>query len=526
MAGEGNEQSEKQPIPHTEALPEVQDSAPTPEGQRAEETNGDLKDASNAAVGDMLDKVKEQVASSANFFDIEGKFDLEKAREVAASIPVEVLNEIESKSPGALIDLFTEQIDEKNFEVNFRGNGAAESLIGLSWILKSKPGVRVVEVTYPPDKGGHSRTGHRQGLQGSFYDNQGYVEVHSRYKVSIVREFAEGSPALERMQKQAADTVAEFEKSKDSPRFTQFMAMLDNDKYKRISDDPQVIAKMIVETSANYGVDPYLVMSLLKLEDGNSGQFFGIAEEGAVGFGIQLELMLRDIREHEVSYKALSGDRALRGGKYSAAFLAYFSKLYSPGAAAADRFDPLHRSYFQYRGESIPSNIKDEIATGRKLADQYMGGVSSRHEAKHPVDREQINQIMRGGMSVNDIVPSNYRGAGSGFGMRFHPIDHVYRVHQGVDIAAPIGSPVNSWRGGEVIFAGLSGGYGNLVKVKHPDGSESRYAHLSSINVSKGQHVEKNQNLGAIGTTGHSTGPHLHFEIRIDGQAIDPMSTS
>lgn len=526
MAGDGHEQLENRQIPNPEAMPEVQDVAPTPEGQRAEEAHEDLEDAMQGAASSALDRINEQIASSANFFDIEGKFDLEKAREVAASIPVEVLNEIENKSPGALIDLFTEKIDEKSFEVNFRGNSAAESLIGLSWILKSKPGVRVVEVTYPPSQGGHSRTGHRQGLQGSFYDNQGYVEVHSRYKVSIVREFAEGSPALERMQKQAADTVAEFEKSKDSTRFTQFMAMLDNDKYKRISDDPAIIANIIVETSANYGVDPYLVMSLLKLEDGNSGQFFGIAEEGAVGFGIQLELMLRNIREHEVSYKALSGDRALRGGKYSAAFLAYFSKLYSPGAAVADRFDSLHRSYFQYREESIPSNIKDEIVTGRKLADQYMGGVSSRHEAKHPVSREQIDQVMRGGVRASDIVPANHRGANSGFGMRFHPIDHVYRVHQGVDIAAPSGSPVNSWRGGEVVFAGLSGGYGNLVKVKHSDGSESRYAHLSSINVSKGQHVEKNQNLGAIGTTGHSTGPHLHFEIRIDGQAIDPMSTS
>jgi len=151
-----------------------------------------------------------------------------------------------------------------------------------------------------------------------------------------------------------------------------------------------------------------------------------------------------------------------------------------------------------------------------------MGGASLRKHVKRPVTREQIDQIMKGGVKVSDIVPSN-QGVSSDFGLRMHPIDHVYKIHRGVDIAAPTGSPVKSWRSGEVIFSGLAGGYGNLIKVKHPDGSESHYAHLSKLSVRKGEQVEKGQMLGAIGSTGKSTGPHLHFEIRINGQAIDPM---
>lgn len=100
------------------------------------------------------------------------------------------------------------------------------------------------------------------------------------------------------------------------------------------------------------------------------------------------------------------------------------------------------------------------------------------------------------------------------------------RIHQGIDIAAPVGTPIWATGNGIVDFAGWnSGGYGNMVDILHPNGTVSRYAHLSAIYVRKGQPVNQSQVIAAMGNTGNSTGPHLHFEIRPNGRAaINPMT--
>ena len=112
--------------------------------------------------------------------------------------------------------------------------------------------------------------------------------------------------------------------------------------------------------------------------------------------------------------------------------------------------------------------------------------------------------------------------ATSGYGERIDPIHHTKSVHPGQDIAAASGTPVGAARGGEITHAGPAGTYGNLVIVKHEDGFETRYAHLSEVHVKKGDRVETGQDVGAVGSTGHSTGPHLHFEIRKEGKSLDP----
>jgi murein DD-endopeptidase MepM/ murein hydrolase activator NlpD len=106
----------------------------------------------------------------------------------------------------------------------------------------------------------------------------------------------------------------------------------------------------------------------------------------------------------------------------------------------------------------------------------------------------------------------------SGFGMRWG------RLHAGIDIAAPEGTPVRAADSGVVIFAGWAGGYGNLVLVAHGGGMVTAYAHLSSVAVGEGASVGRGSTIGAVGSTGHSTGPHLHFEVRINGQPQDPMA--
>jgi hypothetical protein len=106
---------------------------------------------------------------------------------------------------------------------------------------------------------------------------------------------------------------------------------------------------------------------------------------------------------------------------------------------------------------------------------------------------------------------------------RWHPILHRYRPHHGTDFGARRGTPLLAVNDGKVSFAGWMGGYGKVVKIKHAGGYESLYAHQSRIRVKRGQKVKKGQIIGYVGSTGRSTGPHLHFGLKKNGRWVDPM---
>ena len=114
----------------------------------------------------------------------------------------------------------------------------------------------------------------------------------------------------------------------------------------------------------------------------------------------------------------------------------------------------------------------------------------------------------------------------SGFSMRMHPILNSWRAHKGVDYGAPSGAPVRTVGDGQVDFAGTMSGYGNVVEIDHGKGNSTVYAHLSHIDVRKGQWVERGQRIGAVGSTGWATGPHLHFEFKENGQQRDPLEVA
>ncbi len=97
------------------------------------------------------------------------------------------------------------------------------------------------------------------------------------------------------------------------------------------------------------------------------------------------------------------------------------------------------------------------------------------------------------------------------------------RMHEGIDIAAPVGTAIRAAAGGTVIHAGWLGGYGNLVIIDHGNGIATAYGHQSSVAVGSGQAVAQGQTIGYVGSTGHSTGPHLHFEVRVNGAPVDPL---
>jgi murein DD-endopeptidase MepM/ murein hydrolase activator NlpD len=111
----------------------------------------------------------------------------------------------------------------------------------------------------------------------------------------------------------------------------------------------------------------------------------------------------------------------------------------------------------------------------------------------------------------------------SRFGLRVDPFSHKVRLHKGVDLAAPEGTNIVAALPGTVVSAGYENGYGNSVLIQHAGGLQTRYGHLGSINVKAGDTVASDQLLGAVGDTGRSTGPHLHFEVIRMGKAVDPL---
>ncbi|NIR35716.1 MAG: M23 family metallopeptidase [Actinobacteria bacterium] len=111
---------------------------------------------------------------------------------------------------------------------------------------------------------------------------------------------------------------------------------------------------------------------------------------------------------------------------------------------------------------------------------------------------------------------------GSGFGLRVHPIFGSTRMHAGVDIGGTTGTPIWAAKEGRVIFVGSKGGYGNTVIVQHEGNVATLYAHMSAFESSEGDWVDQGEVIGLVGSTGWSTGPHLHFETRIDGVPKDP----
>ncbi|WP_246331440.1 M23 family metallopeptidase [Sphingomonas chungangi] len=186
---------------------------------------------------------------------------------------------------------------------------------------------------------------------------------------------------------------------------------------------------------------------------------------------------------------------------------------------ASDRFDMA----FEHRRAAT-----GEVQTGRLL---YAGivhqGETLRLARWTLGGREQwFDASGEGERRDGFTMPVSGARMSSGFGMRFHPILGFSRMHQGVDLAAPYGTPIVAAADGVVRFAGWHGGHGNFVQLAHDGGMGTGYGHMSRFIVRPGEAVQQGELIGYVGSTGLSTGPHCHFEVYRGGQVIDPASAS
>ena len=134
----------------------------------------------------------------------------------------------------------------------------------------------------------------------------------------------------------------------------------------------------------------------------------------------------------------------------------------------------------------------------------------------------RMDAMERALAAIPTSMPAAYMMMSSGFGYRSDPFTGAGAMHAGLDFKGPIGTPILAAADGKVTLAGFNGGYGNTVEIRHANGLLTRYAHLSGLDVRPGQMVDRGVQIGRMGSTGRSTGSHLHFEVRLNGQAINP----
>lgn len=197
--------------------------------------------------------------------------------------------------------------------------------------------------------------------------------------------------------------------------------------------------------------------------------------------------------------------------------------------AEEDRLEGLHSSRDRkLKDEQSAKNQKQALLAETKENVARLKAIAAAEDA----ESARIASMLKNGSSKGS---GRYAGSmawpcpghtrvSSQFGMRYHPILHYNRMHTGVDISAPSGANLVAVGAGVVVSAGVSGGYGNCVMIDHGDGLVSVYAHMSRISVKKGQRLGTGQSIGAVGSTGLSTGPHLHFEIRVNGNPVNPLN--
>jgi len=218
-----------------------------------------------------------------------------------------------------------------------------------------------------------------------------------------------------------------------------------------------------------------------------------------------LELALDDVRASHVKLLRRFGEVALGNS-------GQLEKAISMTGLDVNRMVVTHREEAGRGGPFIPIP-KDQFGNSEIRADLAA--------LNHRIDRwDSLNALMK---VLPMVSPVGSFALNSPFGARNDPINEQTGIHEGVDIGAPMRSPVRASALGRVTFAGWNGRYGRLVKVDHGLGVETRYAHLDKIMVKVGQKVGPDTTLGLLGSSGRSTGPHLHYEVRIDDRPRDPM---
>ena len=169
----------------------------------------------------------------------------------------------------------------------------------------------------------------------------------------------------------------------------------------------------------------------------------------------------------------------------------------------------------------IPAPVREAQASGLTGGDEQFSELFAGWESLD--GGEDVAPAPASSISIPSRMPLGNASLTSGYGMRTHPVLGGRRAHAGVDLAAPTGTPIYATADGVVSKAEWFSSYGLFVSIEHGAQLQTRYAHMSRIAVADGERVKKGDIIGYVGSTGRSTGPHLHYEVRVEGRAVNPI---
>jgi murein DD-endopeptidase MepM/ murein hydrolase activator NlpD len=209
--------------------------------------------------------------------------------------------------------------------------------------------------------------------------------------------------------------------------------------------------------------------------------------------------------------------RAVVAAVVAIAGLATANPALANSSATADIAAPLREAQTTRPGASGDEEFRRLFATWQSndRAPIAASGATTGPSAASP--------LRIGRTAIPSLNPVSTSAMTSGFGMRVHPVLGVRRGHKGIDLASPIGTPVRAPADGVVSRADWFSSYGLFVSLEHGGDIQTRFGHMSRLNVAAGQVVHKGDIIGYVGSTGRSTGPHLHYEVRIGGTAVNPI---
>ena len=251
-------------------------------------------------------------------------------------------------------------------------------------------------------------------------------------------------------------------------------------------------------------------------------QFIG--EEDAEAVATDGEALTDDEKSLLENTKKISAafPAAKELAKFEARQLAFAKRLTRAAQKRTQAAEMAIRN-FGLNPDKLAANLGSNEAMGGPLI-PLLGGDDDIHPTLERLSNalQRMDALERTLLAIPSAMPANIANMSSNYGYRRDPITGAGAMHNGIDFKGPHGEPILAAATGTVTHAGWQSGYGKTVEITHGNGLMTRYAHLSRINVTTGQKVEQGLQVGAMGSTGRSTGTHLHFEVRLNGRAINP----
>ena len=217
--------------------------------------------------------------------------------------------------------------------------------------------------------------------------------------------------------------------------------------------------------------------------------------------------------------------RAITAGAGTLACITFAGPALANSSSNADISAPLRaaQSASQSASGGEDEQFRELFSTWQSFEADTVPALAAVAEAQSQAGMSSGIRKSRPEVSIPSRVPLAGLKLTSGYGMRNHPVTGRRRSHKGIDLAAPTGTPIFATADGLISRASWFSSYGLYVSIEHGGQIQTRYAHMSRLNVANGQRVQKGDIIGFVGSTGRSTGPHLHYEVRIKGAAVDPV---